>query len=403
MRRIFVLGALLYSATLYASPWVFDQPLPVTALSAQNVFTHLESAGRKNIALSAGWVALVWEDNRDGVPRCYVALKGPAQAAFGKALQISGKEEAAEPAIVGMEGGRFAMAWEEAGHILVRSVQSTTLGAVTELGKTQAGQASLGFATGSGLYVVWSEAGKQFRKIKLAQLKLGKAGLLHITASASVDSSAKGDQAYPSIAVLAAKKVVVGWEDRRSGHTRIFSALSLDNGLTFLPASGLNEFKWRGKDFNYGSGTGAMRVALSASGPDGAVAVWADKRDFQSGYDVYAALASGMPLKFAANEKVQDEFGNNIAQWHPAVAANARGLIAAVWDDDRDGTPDVWLSWRNADGWADNLALPGAAGPGVQSDPSIALDEAGNLYVAWVEKADLNAPSSIRYVMGHAQ
>ena len=31
------------------------------------------------------------------------------------------------------------------------------------------------------------------------------------------------------------------------------------------------------------------------------------------------------------------------------------------------------------------------------------MDEAGNLHLAWVEKADLNSPSKIRYTFGHAK
>jgi hypothetical protein len=146
-----------------------------------------------------------------------------------------------------------------------------------------------------------------------------------------------------------------------------------------------------------------MRVALASHGRDEVVAVWADKRDFQSGYDVYGGFARGPALSFGPNEKVQDQFGDNVAQWHPAVAANASARVVAAWDDDRDGSPDVWLSWRGAEGWSDDLAVPGASGPGVQSDPSLALDDAGNLHMAWVEKADLNSPSRIRYLFGRAK
>lgn len=85
-----------------------------------------------------------------------------------------------------------------------------------------------------------------------------------------------------------------------------------------------------------------------------------DKLDFESSYDVYGGFARSPNLTFGANEKVQDEFGNNFVQWPPAVAANGGGRVAVVWDDDRDGSSDVWLSWRNADGWSDDLAVPGA-------------------------------------------
>jgi hypothetical protein len=44
--------------------------------------------------------------------------------------------------------------------------------------------------------------------------------------------------------------------------------------------------------------------------------------------------------------------------------------------------------------------VPGASGTGVQSDPSITMDEAGNLHLAWVEKNTLDGPSQIRYLFG---
>jgi hypothetical protein len=66
-------------------------------------------------------------------------------------------------------------------------------------------------------------------------------------------------------------------------------------------------------------------------------AVWLDKRDFLSGYDVYAALTEPGSLRFAKDAKAQDSFGDAIAQWHAAVAGNARGELVIAWDDDRDG------------------------------------------------------------------
>ena len=75
-----------------------------------------------------------------------------------------------------------------------------------------------------------------------------------------------------------------------------------------------------------GRGSGAMRPAQAAFGPRIA-AVWLDKRDFLSGYDVYAALTEPGSLRFAKDAKAQDSFGDAIAQWHAAVAGNARGEL----------------------------------------------------------------------------
>ena len=65
----------LYSSIAQAAPWDFEPAIAVTPESRAGIFVHLESSGRKNIAASNEWVAIVWEDNRDGTPRCYVSLK----------------------------------------------------------------------------------------------------------------------------------------------------------------------------------------------------------------------------------------------------------------------------------------------------------------------------------------
>ncbi len=392
--------ALVYSASV-AAPWVFDPPILVSSDPAEHAFFHLESAGRKSIALSDGWLALAWEDNRDGVSRCYVALKAPGKNSFASAIRVSGEHEAFEPTIVGLGQGRFTVAWEEAQKIQARIVMAKELGQAITVANAEAAQVSLANARVGGLFAVWAAKGDPFWRVQTARLIPASGGGLKAAPSTAIESGKiEGDQTYPSVVVLDAKKLIVAWEDRRAGHTRILSSVSQDAGAHFGPPQQVNDAVWRGQMGGFGRGTGVMRVVLSNYGPHGVAAVWADKRDFLAGYDVYAAFATGPAYKFGINEKAQDDFGNEIAQWHPAISANRQGTVAVVWDDDRDGTPDLWLAWRDARGWSDNLAVPGASGPGVQSDPVIVFDEANNLHLAWVEKADLNSPSRIRYVMG---
>lgn len=400
IRRAFVLALALLSGGAVAAPWDWSAPVTVGADPSGRAFVHLESAGRKSIAESAGWVAITWEDDRDGMSRCYVALKAPGEAVFGAAQQVSGVEEAFEPAVVGLAGGRFALAWEEAGHVRARMLDSQGLSQALVLSQRASAQASLGFSRQTGLFAVWSEKEGAVWRLAAARLTPVGDGVKSAPPAIVEPGRLEGDQSYPSIAVLGAGQLVVAWEDRRAGHTLIMDAVSSDAGRHFTAPHNLNEIVWRGQTAGFGRGTGVMRVALSRSGADGVAAVWADKRDFLSAYDVYTAFAQGPAFRFGANEKAQDEFGNNIAQWHPAIAANGAGRVVTVWDDDRDGTPDVWLSWRDKQGWSDDVAVPGASGPGVQSDPTITMDEAGNLHLAWVEKGDLNAPSHIRYAFG---
>jgi len=402
MRGLGVLLVLFCNGIL-AAPWDFGTPVNVTLGSAPGVFTHLESAGRKNIAVSDGWVAVIWEDNRDGNSRCYVALKQLANNVFSEPLKVSGSNESAEPAIVAIGVGRFALAWEEDGNIWARllTVESamtvSKLSDPVQLNTASAMQVSLGHSKENGLYAAWSEQGISYKQIMLGKLALLPNDNIKLLAKIVVDKHVKGNQFYPSIAEISGNKTIVAWEDRHAGYTRLLYAESQNLKTASAPRE-LNEYKERDKKFGSGLGTGVMRVALATQGRDGLVAIWEDKRDFTSGYDIYAALANGPTVNFGANEKVQDEFGNTFAQWHPSIAANHDGHIVAVWDDDREGSPDVWLSWREAGRWSGDLAVPGASGAGVQSDPSITMDDSGNLHLAWVEKMDLNGQSAIRYL-----
>ena len=206
--RAFIFCAVLCCAGVQAAPWEFDPSIPVTRDSAQDAFVHIESAGRKSIAVSGAWVAVAWEDNRDGVPRCYVALKAPGQAGFGDTLQVSGQEEAAEPAIVGLGGGRFALGWEEGGRVWARIVTakspggSVSLAAPLVLSVGPGAQVSLGFTSRGGLFSVWSQKGERYWQIRFARLTVMAHGGIRPARAVIVDASAEGDQSYPSIAAV---------------------------------------------------------------------------------------------------------------------------------------------------------------------------------------------------------
>lgn len=400
MRRLCALGLLLFASTTFAAPWAFDPPLLVSHDAGAQTYAHLESAGRKSIAVSDAWVAVTWEDNRDGVSRCYVALKAPGKNTFGKAMRVSAAGEAYESVVVGLTQGRFALAWEEGGRVHARLLAHGQLGPSVTLGSHAAVQVSLSYASPDVLFATWSEKPKQYWQIQAARLQVRGTSLKTVKPYAIEPMASDGDQSYPSIVALSAKKLVVAWEDRRAGHTRILFSTSNTGGVRFTPAQQINDAVWLGQMSGFGRGTGVMRVTLSSYADKGVAAVWADKRDFLSGYDVYVAMMNDTTQKFGANEKAQDDFGNAIAQWHPAIASNRQGQVVVAWDDDREGSPDIWLSWRDASGWSDDLAAPGASGAGVQSDPTLVLDAAGDLHLAWVEKVDLNSPSHIRYAHG---
>lgn len=392
--------AVFFPLTAFSAPWTFSPPVDLTPVPAKGVFHHLESAGRKSIAVGDGSVAVVWEDNHDGVSRCYLTVKPAKAVRFYAPMRVSGLHEGFEPGVASLGKGRYAVVWEEDGAAWVRVTDGGRLSPPLRLSKEEAGQVSLAYDREVGLYAAWTERVDRFRQVRVARItvagdRLGMDGARPVDVAPPKDA-----QLYPSLALTAEGGVAVAWEDRREGHTRILYSHAGKDGVFAKPLA-MNEIQ-RGQAaaLGLGRGSGAMRVALAAEGENGVAAVWSDKRDFLSGYDVYAAFSHDGGRGFGKNQQVQDSFGDSFAQWHPAIAAGPNGQVAVAWDDDRDGTSDIWLAWVEGDGWSDNLALPGASGPAVQSDPALALDEDGNLHAVWVEKAGDGAPTRVRYVLG---
>lgn len=370
------------------------QPVNVSRVQGTKIFHQLEASGRKNIALSGDFVAIVWNDNRNGSSQTYVALKKRADSKFAKDRILSAGKEAIEAGLVGVGDGRFVAAWEQDGKIVASAFSAERMQKTSLLSAAQARQVALAFGP-QGLYATWIEQAGRFGRVVVAQLTLTDTAI-SVKRKISVESgSPRDEQLYPSIA-LNAGGVTLVWEDRRGGYTGIFKSHSADF-QTFAVPRQLNDIIAGGRSQGLGRGSGAMRPARASMAGKGVAAVWSDKRDFLSGYDVYGALSQDGGAHFGANEKIQDSFGDSIAQWHPAVAANAAGKLAGAFDDERDGTPDVWVSWRGENGWGDNIAVDGATGAGSQSSPAIALDELGVLHVTWTERISDGGGSRIRY------
>ena len=371
--------------------WQWSEPLTVESARGPKIFPHMESANRRNVAVSGTTVGVVWEDNRSGSTQCYLATKAASDARFRPEIQLS-QTECYEPVVIGFGGGRFVAAWEEAGAVHARLLPD---GKSVTLSGAEAGQATL--AEGAGkLYAAWAEKAGRFRRIVVSRLEMGNGTLRAVPAQPIEAALPTDDQGWPALAVAGDGSVTVAWEDRRERHTVPLTSHSED-GRSFAPPVRLSEPPkggGLGRSLGLGAGTGAMRPTLTAWGEKGVVAVWLDKRDFLSGYDVYAAFDPGT-RRFGPNLKVQDSFGDNMAQWHAQIVGNG-GRLLALWDDARDGTPDVWMADWDGKAFGDNVAVPAAAGPGVQSDPAAALDASGTLHVVWLEQ-DERAGARIRY------
>lgn len=391
--------------------WQFAPPMDVLE-AKPGVFPHLEAANRQGLAWSAGWVAVAWEDNRNGTSQCYARFKGPAESGFSQEVRLSSKA-CIEPVILGLGDGHFVAGREEDGVVWVNLVQPGKGAVPRKLSQSEAGQIALSYDPHGGLFAAWVERSGDHLQLRVGKLEI-TGDSIRLARSGPVETQPPTeDQAYPALVVNADGSVVVVWEDRRFKHTVMLVAHGQDGEHFSAPYQliDINRSIITGPAAKLGAGMGAMRPTLARCGPvpvsdlgnaAGAGpcvgAVWLDKRDFLSGYDVYAAFSPNGGRAFGHNIKVQDSFGDSIAQWHAALAANSQGRVVAVWDDDRDGSSDIWLANWTGKAYADNVAVPGASGPGSQTDPMIYLDDAGRLHLIWLDQADPAAAARIRYL-----
>ena len=404
MGRMLLCGlGLLAIPPAIAASWLFGDKITVAQTSKPRTFHHVESSGRKNIAVSGDTVGVIWEDNRSGVPQVYVAFKPIQSSAFESPWRASDAPPRAhtlaayEPVIVALGGGRFLMAWEQSSGVWVRSGGPQGLDPAVKLGSAEAGQITL--ATGArGTYAAWTQPHGRHRQIVVAPITLrGPGKAVCAGAARPVDPAPPADeQLYPALAVTT-KGVTVAWEDRRHGHTVLLTSFA-EHGKAFAAATELNEVVQ--KSATYGRGSGVTRATLAVFGADQVGAAWMDKRNFSTAYDIYGAISRDGGRRFGKNEMVQDSFGENFSQWHPAISGAADGTLAVAWDDDRDGSSDIQLSWRTADGWSEDLAVPPASGTGEQVHPAVALDSRGNLHLIWLDYLEKGQPTRIFYVMG---
>jgi hypothetical protein len=223
VRQSPVLALIFWAAAAHAQ-WEWGAPVDL-AVPRAGVFHHVEASGRRNVAVSAGTVAVTWEDNRTGSPHCYLALKAPDANDFQE--YGFGQGECYEPGVAAIPGGRFALIWEDTHGVGAALADAGSIGPAIALAP-RGGEGSLAWSGKYGLHAAWSSPEGRWRRVWRAGLEIHPDGAPTVTDKRPADAVPPvDDQLYPVVAATATT-LAMAWEDRRNGHTVIYGSASGD-------------------------------------------------------------------------------------------------------------------------------------------------------------------------------
>jgi hypothetical protein len=185
-------------------------------------------------------------------------------------------------------------------------------------------------------------------------------------------------QMNPTIISDGGTGAFIAWQDRRGG----------DFDIYVQRIDALGNVQWAADGIAVcAAGADQSDARLVTDGAGGIIVVWEDARTTTE-FDIYAQRidAAGLPL-WEANGVVVSVATLN--QHNPSIASDESGGAWVVWQDHRNGQPDIYTHHLNADGvdtlWTDD-GNPLCTASRAQQTPLVISDESGGAIACWVDR-----------------
>jgi hypothetical protein len=177
----------------------------------------------------------------------------------------------------------------------------------------------------------------------------------------------------------AANEIDCLWIDKRRGFGLVFFSASHDGGRTWTPNQVVEH------DFREGV---QLAPQLVVGAKDRLLAFWPDGRDRQTLFDIRCSYSDDGGLHWSASQKLNNDT-ERVWQIRPKAVARGNEIYVAF-ADFRDPGEEGSNDWNiyfaassdNGETWKTNIRLNDVQA-GVDSDPSLTIDEQGNLYCLW--------------------
>ena len=178
--------------------------------------------------------------------------------------------------------------------------------------------------------------------------------------------------------VRSGERLLLVWQDTRTGKERIYAVGSGDGGATWSSPARVDHLPADSQT--------SANSPTAVLGPDGeALAVWQDGRNGRDDIFVGRSPDGGRTWETEDARLDMDEPGTAVSRF-PTIARGEDGRLAVAWEDDRAGYEGIYLRVRapgNSPAWGPEVVV---APPGQKKGAravSLLWGRAGALYVAW--------------------
>jgi hypothetical protein len=340
-----------------------------------------------SIAVSdVGDIYVVWMDKRNGDDDIYFANSTDGGNTFSPNKKVNDDAGSAfqlEPSITVDNVGNIYIAWTDTrnGDSDIYFVNSTDGGNIFSSNKkvnddgVAAGQGTSHIRAkgANNIYLVWEDNRDGNWDIYFAN---STDGGNTFSSNKKINDDGSGVSQYnPFIAIDIVGNIYITWDDRRNSNPDIYFANSTDNGVTFSVNKRVNDDV---------SSTTQNAVSMALDNTGTIYIAWQDNRN--GNYDIYYANSTDQGNTFSTNKKLNDDLKEAI-QYKSAIAVDDAGNIYIVWQDERNGDSDIYFACSSSGGtnFSVNKKINDDVGAAEQAGPSIAVDNFGNVYIVWYD------------------
>ncbi|MGQ9583993.1 MAG: hypothetical protein ACUVXG_01160 [Anaerolineae bacterium] len=216
----------------------------------------------------------------------------------------------------------------------------------------------------------------------------------------------EGMQYKPAVTLGPDGTIYLFWWDIRE-YGGVYAAHSSDGGTTWSPINRVSRASTRNLNFDRSDSISVRRTAAGVLH-----VVWSDNwpsLDEDSDPDVFHARSANGGATWSASVRVNDVTDTSSQQGPSLVISPDGSTLYAAWTDGRNtpSEPGAGNDWdiyfaRSINGgasWSTNVRLDDGPSGTEQSQPSLAVDASGNLYVVWrdARAATVDNPSDLRF------